>query len=87
MKTSVMGKLTGAISYFSLLFVHKGVHVDQTLKKYFLVEVFVQKFHHTCIHLGQPYKSEKKKKKGGKKNLLFQNGGQNTDFNLAKTVT
>ena len=38
----IFDKLTlKCLSYFSLLFVHKGVHLDPTIFKYFPVEILV----------------------------------------------
>ena len=39
------------LSYFSLPFVHKGVHLDPIIFKYFPVGILVRNLHHICIHL------------------------------------
>ena len=41
-------------SYFSLPFVHKGVHLDPFIFRYFPVGILVRNLHHICIHLKQP---------------------------------
>ena len=51
------------LSYCSLPFVHKGVHLDPTIFKYFSVGILVRNLHHICIHLKQLYISKKNIKK------------------------
>ena len=42
------------LRYFSLPFVHKGVHLDQTILKYFPVGKLVRNLHHIYVHVKQP---------------------------------
>ena len=43
-----------SLSYFSLPFVHKGVHLDPFIFEYFSVGISVRNLHHMLVHLKQP---------------------------------
>ena len=72
------------LSYFSLPFMHHNgvVHLDPILGKYFPMRISIQNLHDICIQLRQTLTS-----KQHQKHLLFQNGGQYTNIQFAKTVT
>ena len=56
---------------------HKGVHLDPTIFKYFPVRISIWNLHHICIH-----QNNHKSAKRTLKNVAFHNGGQKIYFSF-----
>ena len=53
-KQRYIGLTLKCLSYCSLTFVHKGVHLDPFIFRYFAVGISVRNLDYICIHLNQP---------------------------------